>query len=199
MSTEMDFKALWNKQDAGDIPDTKELFAKADNLKRNTRNKLIGLNLMLLATAALVIYIGLNVDHEQVTTKIGIVLIAVAIISYLVAYNQMIPLLFKPSLQSNSHEYLTQLISIKRKHEFLNKVMINIYFILLSSGLALYMMQFAFRMSTFWGIFWYVITFSWIALAWFYLRPRGVKKKLKPLNEIIARLEEVNGQLREEE
>lgn len=199
MSTEIDFKALWNKQEAGDIPDTKELFAKADAVKRTTRNNLIKLNLLLLATIAFIGWVGFNIDNEKTTTVIGIILITIAIVSYLAVYNQMIPLLFKTKFDASSQEYLNQLLNVKRKFDFLNRVMINIYFILLSAGLALYMLQFAARMTAFWAIFWYVITFAWIAFAWFYLRPRGVRKKQKPLLDLIARLEEVNGQLKEEE
>jgi hypothetical protein len=195
MNAEMDFKTLWNKEGADNIPATKELLKKAGDLKKRTRNKLVGLNLLLLATAVFCAYIGFNIDHIKTTTAIGILLISVAIVSYLIVYNQIMPLLFKSDIQADSHEYLNQLIRIKRKHEFLNKVMINVYFILLSSGLALYMLQFAERMIPFWAIFWYAITFAWIAISWFYLRPRGIRRKQKPLNEMIERLEEVNRQL----
>jgi len=195
MSTEIDFKSLWNKQPAGDIPDTKELFAKADKLKRKTRNCLIKSNVVLLFVAIFVGCVGFNIDHENLTTKIGIALIITAIVFYLIAYNQTLPLLFKTNPQSSSHDYLEQLISIKRKQEFLNTVMVNIYFVLLSTGLCLYMLQFGMKLSESGAIFYYAVTFAWIAIAWFYLRPRGVKKQAKPLNELIAKLEEVNKQL----
>ena len=195
MSTETDFKALWTKQSTSEIPDTKELLVKAQKLKTSTRNKLMGLNLVLLATMVFIIYIGLNIDNEKLTTKIGIVLIAIAIVSYLAASNQMIPMLFKTDLETSSQEYLAQLIRIKRKQEFLNKVMINVYFILLSAGLFLYMLQFLERMNPVWATIYLVLTFGWIALAWFYLRPRGMRKKQRALNDMIARLEEVNEQL----
>jgi len=195
MSTETDFKALWTKQSTSEIPDTKELLVKAQKLKTSTRNKLLGLNLVLLATMVFIIYIGLNIDNEKLTTKIGIVLIAIAIVSYLAASNQMIPMLFKTDLETSSQEYLAQLIRIKRKQEFLNKVMINVYFILLSAGLFLYMLQFLERMNPVWATIYLVLTFGWIALAWFYLRPRGMRKKQRALNDMIARLEEVNEQL----
>ena len=196
MSDNLDLKTLWHRQNANDIPDSRELFEKAEGLKRRNRNKLIRLNLVLLATAAFILWMGFNIDHEKLTTKIGIAIILIAIASYLIAYNQMAPMLFKTSMESSSKDYLNQLIGIKRKLEFLNRVMINIYFILLSTGLALYMWQFALKMSSFWAIFWYVITFLWIAFAWFYLRPRGIKKKQKALNEMIIRLEEMNEQLK---
>jgi hypothetical protein len=195
MSTEIDFKSLWNKQPATDMPDTKEIFAKAERLKRKTRCTLIFLNLGLIATSIIVIYVGLNVDHVMLTTKIGMALMVIGMISYLVAYNQFIPLVFNTEVESNSHDYLNKLIRIKRKEDFLNKVMINIYFILLSTGLFLYMIQFAAKMSTTWAVYYYILTFGWMAFACFYLRPCGIKKKQKRLNDIIARLESINGQL----
>ena len=195
MNTEMDLKALWNKQSTSEMPDTKELLENAGKLKRTTRNKLIGLNVLLLSTVVFIACIAFNIDHVKPVTIVGTALIAVAIISYLVVSNQIIPMLFKTNPEASSHEYLEQLIRIKRKQDFLNKVMINIYFSLLSAGLFLYMLQFSERMTLIWGLIYYTITFGWIAFAWFYLRPRGMRKKLKPLNDMIARLEAVNGQL----
>jgi hypothetical protein len=198
MSTEMDFKSLWNKQSTSDMPDTKELFSKADGIKKKTRNKLIGLNLVLLANVGIMVYMGFNIEHEHLTTKIGLILIVIAIVSYLIASNQIMPILFKTDFETSIQEYLDQLIRIKRKQDFLNKVMINIYFILLSAGLFLYMLQFVAKMSLIWGIVYFVLSFGWIAFAWFYMRPRGIKKKAKALNDMIEKLEEVNGQLKGE-
>jgi len=195
MSTNIDLKNLWNKQATSDMPDIKELLTKADNLKKRARHKLIGLNLVLLATTAIMIYMWFNIDNELLTTKIGLVLIVVAIVSFLAVSNQIMPILFRSDFEGSSQEYLDQLIRIKRKEDFLNKVMINIYFTLLSAGLGLYMLQFIARMSTVWAVTYVVLTFGWIGFFWFYFRPRSVKKKQKPLIEMIAKLEEVNRQL----
>ncbi|SDS05584.1 hypothetical protein SAMN05216490_0456 [Mucilaginibacter mallensis] len=197
MSSEMDFKTLWNKQSTSEMPDMKELFTKADGLKRKIRCRLIGLNLVLLATTAIMVYMWFNIDNERLTTKIGLILIIVAMISFVAVSNQIMPMLFKSDFEVSSQEYLNQLIRIKRKEDFINKVMINIYFTLLSAGLALYMLQFIARMSVTWAIIYVVLTFGWIGFAWFYLRPRGIRKKAKALNDMIERLEEVNGQLRD--
>jgi hypothetical protein len=195
MSTEMDFKSLWNKEGTSDIPDTKELLEKAGNLKKITRRKLIRLNLLLLATAVFIIYIGFNIDNEKLTTKIGIALIAVAIVSYLAVYNQLMPLLFKSDMEMSSHEYLNQMIRIKRKQDFLNKVMINVYFALLSVGMFLYLLQFTIHATVIGNVLTYGLTFGWIGFSWFYLRPRGIRKKQQPLLEMITKLKAVDEQL----
>jgi hypothetical protein len=195
MKTEMDFKALWNKQDTGLAPDTKELLSKAGSIKKRARNKLIVLNLVLLATIAFMLYVGFNIDKILLTTKLGIGLVIIAMLSYLVVYNQIMPMLFKDNWDADSHEYLRELIIIKRKRDFLNKVMINIYFTLLATGMFLYMNQFTVHDSVIGKVLSYGLTFGWIGFSWFYLRPRGVKRKEKPLIETIAKLEELNRQL----
>ena len=198
MSAEVDFKALWNKEEAKDMPDTKELLKKADRLRKLTRFKLIAQTLVLSATIVILLFVGFRIDHEQVTTMIGLVLMIIAIVSYLVVANQILPMLFKSNVEGTSQEYLNQLIRIKRKNEFINKVMINVYFSLLSLGLFLYSLQFVARMSTAWATFYYVMVFGWMAFSWFVSRPRGIKRKQKPLNDMIERLEAVNAQLREQ-
>jgi hypothetical protein len=198
MSTEMDFKALWNKQSVDATPDIKELVMKAEKVRRAAARKLIIMNLLLLGTAAFISYVNFHIDNEWHTTKIGIMLMIVGMLSYLVVYNRMIPLIFKTNPNDSSQEYLTQLITIKRQHAFLDTVMVNVYFTFLSVGIALYMIQFVMRMTTIGGITFYVIIGGWIALAWFYLKPIEARRRQKRIGDMIARLEAVNGQLREE-
>jgi len=199
MSAEIDFKALWNKEEAKDMPDTKELLKKAGNIRKMTRIKLVTQSLILLATVIFLLWVGFRIDKAQPITIVGLVMIIVAIVSYLIVANQMLPMLLRSHIEDSSQEYLNQLIRIKRKNDFINKVMINIYFGLLCLGILLYSLQFTARMSTGWEIFYYTMTFGWIGFSWFWSRPRGIKKKQQPLLDMIARLEAVNKQLRDSE
>jgi len=194
----MDFKALWNKQAVDATPDIKDLVAKAKKVKRHAARKLIIMNLLLLGTVTFISYVNFYIDNEWHSTKIGIALMIIGMLSYLVVYNRMIPLLFKTDPNDSSHDYLNQLITIKRKHAFLDTVMINVYFAFLSTGLALYMIQFVTRMTTIGGTTFYVLIGVWIAFAWFYLKPREARRRQKRIGDMIARLEVVNGQLKEE-
>ncbi len=196
MKTEMDLKTLWHKQEATEMPDMKQLFKKADDIKRKTLIKLILQNFLLLAVSAFIIYIGSTIPHELPTTKIGIAIMVMGMLMYLVVHNRMMPVLFKTNFAISTHEYLEQLITIKRKQDFLNRVMINIYFALLCIGMGLYLMQFIHGLWN--GVLTYSVVFGWILFAGFYLRPRGVKRKQKPLIDTIAKLEELNRQLEEE-
>jgi len=193
MNTEMDFKKLWHKQEADNMPDIKILHKRADNIKRGTRIKLIFENAVLLAISALIIYVGYNIPHALPTTKIGTALMVISMLMYLFVYNRLIPVLFKTNFAISTHEYLEQLISIKRREDFLNRVIVNIYFVLLIIGVGLYFVQFVHNLLG--GILMYGLTFSCLLFAWFYIQPITVKRRQKPLMETIAKLEELNRQL----
>ncbi|MGN6180943.1 MAG: hypothetical protein ACTHNW_17300 [Mucilaginibacter sp.] len=196
MKNDMDLKALWHKQKADEMPDIGKLYKKVDNIKRATRIRIIMQNVILLTVSALVIYVGANIFHALLTTKIGIALMVIAMLTYLFVQNRMIPVLFKTNFTISTHEYLAQLISIKRREDFLNRVMIHIYYALLCVGIGLYFVQFVHTLLS--GILLYGLTLAFLLLSWF-LQPRGARCRQKVLLETIARLEEVNRQLEEEE
>jgi uncharacterized membrane protein len=198
MSTEMNFKALWNKQPIDAKPDIEQVVMKAEKLKRIFRFKLILLNIVLLATIVITIYANNIIVNEWLVSKIGAALMLIAYISYLVAYNQLIPVLFKTNPGISNLEYLNQLITINRKSAFLDTVMTNIYFALLSTGLTLFLIQPFTHMKIVNGITLYAVTALCMAFALFYLKPIGIKKRQRHFDDLITKLEAINGQLREE-
>lgn len=194
MKNDMDLKALWRKQEAVEKPDIGKLYKKVDHIKRATRIRIIIQNLILLTVSVIVIYVGFNIVHAKYTTKIGVCLMVIAMLTYLFVQNRMIPVLFKTNFTISTHEYLEQLISIKRREDFLNRVMIHIYFALLCIGMGLYFVQFVHTLLS--GILLYGLTLAFLLLCWF-LQPRGARCRQKVLLETIARLEELNRQLDE--
>jgi hypothetical protein len=141
------------------------------------------------------IFIWWYYQPQMITTRIGLTLIIIAIVTFLAATNQMIPLLAKTNVETDSQHFLGQMIRIKQKQEFLNKKMLTGYFILLSVGLFLYMIEYAGRGSLTFQLIAYGITFAWIAFNWFYIRTKTIKKQQSAINDIVDRLEAVNNQL----
>ena len=194
MDNNIDFKDLW-KQQAVNPPNIEELLSKLKQFKRVSLRKLIITNMLLVATSAFIVFIWYKYQPEFISTKIGIVLVIFAMMVYLFVYNK-IGTFYKTidSAQSNS-EYLQKLISIKAKLHFLQSTMLSLYFILLGSGLCLYMFEYTNRMTLFWGIITYAIMLGWVGFTWFYLRPKEIKKEQNRVNSLIAKFEEVNKQL----
>jgi hypothetical protein len=194
MSNNIDFKALWSRGKAS-APDVSEIFAKADRQNRKTRNKILRGNIILSLTIVLTAFIWWYYQPQMITTKIGLILMFIAIVGFLITTNQMFPLLAKTNEETDSRQFLAQMIRIKHKQEFLNKTMLTGYYIFLSVGISLYMIEYAGQGSLTFQLLTYGITFAWIAFNWFYIRTKTINKQLKAINDIITKLEEVDKQL----
>ena len=196
MSNNIDFKELWNRGKAS-TPDVSEIFAKANQLNRRIRNKIWRGNIILSLTILFMIFIWWYYQPQMITTKIGLTLVILAILSFLISTNQMFPLLAKTDEETDSHQFLEQMLRIKHKQEFLNKTMLTFYFIFLSIGIFLYMIEYAGRGSLLFKVIAYGVTFAWMAFNWLYVRVKTTKRQQDAVNEIIGKLEEVNKQLLE--
>jgi len=196
MSDNIDFKELWNRGKAS-APDVNEIFAKANQLNRKTRSKIWRGNIILSLTILVMIFIWWYYQPQLLTTKIGLILILVAIVIFLVTTNQLSPLLAKADEETDSRHFLEQVIRIKHKQEFLSKTMLTAYFIMLTVGISLYFIEYAGRGSLLFQVVVYGLTFAWILFNWIYIRTRTIKKQQKAINDIIERLERVNEQLGE--
>lgn len=198
MDNNIDFKDLW-KQQAVSPPNIEELLSKLKHFKRVSLRKLVITNVLLIATSAFIIFIWYYYQPEFISTKIGIILTILAMMIFLLVYNKL-AVFYKTidDTQSNS-EYLQKLISIKTKQQFLQSKVLSLYFIMLGLGLCLYMYEYTCRMTTFWGIFTYALMLAWIGFAWFYLRPKEIKKEQARVNGLIEKFEAVNKQLNADE
>jgi Flp pilus assembly protein TadB len=194
MKNKIDLKELWNKQEAT-TPDAKELFDKIKRLKRNNLFALIATNVALLLTCSFIGFVWYYFQPEMITTKIGIVLAIIAMVLYLFAYNRMIPLLVHVGYEMNNNQCLQQLLKLKEKQLFLQTTILNIYCIMLSAGLFLYLIEYALRMELIWAVASYAVTFLLIVVVWFDFRLRKIKKQQTKINRLINKLEVLDRQL----
>ena len=194
METKIDLKNIWNKQKI-ETPKVEIFYTKANKLKSRSFFKLILVNITLLLIITFVGLIWYYYQPELVTTKIGIVLIVLAMIIYLLPFNKQFSLLTKNKAEPNSKEYLQQLIKLKEIQVYQQTTMLSIYYIILSLGIGLYMFEYVSRMSITWGIITYAITTLWFAINWFYLRPKAITRQNAELNKLIVEFEKLNNQM----
>jgi len=171
---------------------------KIDNFKKSNRKKIIFINVIFVLTTLFILFIWYYYQPQLITTKIGIVLSILAMAIFAISSNQSLLLFKKTNESENNRNYLKNLLAIKEKQQFLQTTMLNLYFVLLSTGIALYMYEYTSSMTTFWAVFSYGITGLWILFNWFYLRPRQIKKQRAKLNEIINKFENIQTQLDQE-
>ncbi|WP_077418917.1 hypothetical protein [Chryseobacterium sp. JV274] len=196
MDTNINFKNIW-KQQTSNKPNLEELLGKLRKFRNQNLRKLILANIALITTSLIIIYIWYRFQPQMITTKIGIVLVILAMVMFLFAYNKMFMVFYKIDQTQSNNEYLQSLYVVKRKQKFMQTTILNLYFIMLSLGICFYMYEYTSRMTLGSGMLAYVVTFAWIAYNWFYLRPKTIKKQQGKLNELINKFEEINNQLKE--
>ncbi|MCC9072767.1 hypothetical protein LNQ49_14365 [Flavobacterium sp. F-65] len=194
MDNNIDFKDLWKKQSVSQ-PNIEELLSKLKHFKRVSLRILIITNIILLTTCAFIVFIWYHYQPQFISTKIGIILTVLAMVMYLFVYNKLILSYQNIDSTQSNNEYLRKLVSIKTKQQFLQSTILSLYFILLGSGLSLYMYEYVYKMTLFWGIFSYGVMLAWIGFTWFYLRPKEIKKQQNKINSLIAKFETINNQL----
>ncbi|WP_241317032.1 hypothetical protein [Chryseobacterium arthrosphaerae] len=196
MDTNIDFKNIW-KQQTSNKPDMEELLGRLKKFKNENLRRLVVTNLLLIATCTGIAFVWYRYQPELATTKIGIVLVIAAMVIFLLAYNKLFMVFYKiDNTQSNS-EYLQSLYMVKNKQKFMQTTMLNIYFIMLFTGLILYMYEYTSKMSFSSSAIAYIAIVAWIGFNWFYLRPKTIKKQQAKLDGLIAKFEEINNQLKE--
>jgi len=196
MSTEIDFKSLWSREKSS-APDVSEIFAKANRLNRCSKRKIWMCNIVLSLTIIVVTLIWWHLHPHLITTKIGLTLMIGAMVIFIITTNQLSPLLAKADLETDTNAFLLQMIRIKHKQEFISKTITTIYFLMLAVGLGLYFIEYISRGNLIFQLCVYGITLLFLAINWFYINARSIRKQRKAMNDIIAKLEEVNSQMGE--
>lgn len=196
MDSNIDFKNIW-KQQTSNKPNLEELIGKLKKFRNQNLRKLILANIGLITTSLLIIYIWYRFQPQMITTKIGIVLVILAMVMFLFAYNKMFMVFYKIDQTQSNNEYLQSLYVVKSKQKLMQTTVLNLYFIMLFLGICFYMYEYTSRMTIGSGILTYSVTLAWIAFNWFYLRPKTIKKQQGKLDELINKFEEINNQLKD--
>ncbi len=194
MSTNIDFNALWQKQETV-APNWEQIVQKAEKYKRKKNRQLFFLNLALLITSTIIIGIWVYYQPQLITTKIGIILTILAMLIFIVASNKNRFLKKEEGLsQQNTSTYLNELINYKNKQKLIQGKLLTIYFVLLSVGIGLYLYEYVSLGGKLFCIIIYGCTFLWIGFNWLYLRPKQIQKQEKEMNELIDALKTIQKQ-----
>ena len=190
----LDFKYLWKKQSVSQ-PDMKDLLSRVSRFKKAGLRSLWMVNILLFLTTVFIVFIWIYYQPEFLSTKIGIVLTILAMVIYVIAFNKLFAPYRNIDATQTNQEYLQNLIVIKKKQQFMQTKMMSLYFLLLTTGICLYMYEYASRMSALGASLCYGITLLWMAFNWFYIRPKQIKKQQSKVNALIEKFEEMNNQL----
>lgn len=194
MNSSINLNELWKKQSAAQ-PGMEELLAKWKKMKRASLRRIWLTNILFVLTSLFIILIWVEYNPQLFTTKTGIVLVILSMAVYGLAYNTQKPLIKEIDNSPSNKEYLEKLLALKSRQQFLHTTMLNLYFILLSAGLFLYMIEPTSPMTLTGRLFAYGLTAAWVLFNWFYVRPRMLKKQEGKIDSVIAKLKEIVGEM----
>jgi hypothetical protein len=191
----INFNKLWAEQTTSK-PNLKDLVSKVNFVRRNNLRKLIFKNIIFTMVAAFMVFIWVSYQSHLLSTKIGIVLIILAMTVYIISSSQnIIPHLNKINTAQSNKDYLTNLLVFKEKQQLIQSKISNLYYVLFTSGICLYFYENALKMSVNKAISTYLAIIALIILGKFYIKPRLIKKNQIKLDEIIEKFENINTQL----
>lgn len=196
MQDNIDLKKIWLQQKVTP-PDINELRQKLKQYRKKSFLKLLLSNTLLIATCCFIAFIWMYCQPQFISTKMGIVLVLLAMLVYMIAQNKQISVFKTLNENQSNSDYLQKLIAIKQLQKKMHTSMLSLYFILLLIGLCLYMYEYTQRMTLPWQIIAYVASIGWIAFVWFVERPRTIKKQQEKLDELINQSQAINDYLNE--
>ncbi|WP_353148736.1 hypothetical protein [Chryseobacterium sp.] len=196
MDTNIDFKNIW-KQQTSNKPSIEELLGKLKKFRHENLRKLILVNIMLISTSLAIAFIWYRYQPQLITTKIGIVLVILAMLIFLFAYNRLFMVFYRIDNTQSNHEYLQNLYTVRNKQKFMQTTMLNIYFMMLFVGLCFYMYEYTSKMPAMSSAVAYAAVLIWIGFNWFYIRPKTIRKQQSKLDGLINKFEEINNQFKE--
>ena len=189
-NNEINLSGIWKKQ-TSISPDFQDLMKRIKAYKKESDVKRWISNISLALTCIVLISIWILYDSETILPNLGISLIILAIAISLIKFNQFYIGFEDLDKSLDNQSYLNVLLEIQKKQHAIQTNFMNIYFILLTLGLIIYMYEFASRMTMIYGITAYGLTLAWIAFVWFYLKPKMAKKQNLKLMQYINSIENI--------
>ncbi len=188
MDTFNELQHLWQGAEAAPPIAAKDLIQKIKKSRRAILAKLAGSILALIATLPVMGWIFLAYHPKYPTTRFSIVLCMIIVTGGILMQSHSLRTLLLPLREDvDNRSMLAALERVQVRQKKINNGFMSAYFILLSGAMALYIFEFI-RGNILFGIAAYMVTFGWIAFAWFYLRPRTINKQNAALNSMIAQL-----------
>ncbi len=190
-----DIQQLWQQARPAQVPDATQVIKQFKQKRRLLIWKGIGISACCLATFVFIVFLTIRVHFQLLLTQAGTLLVLLAVAAAIIVNTSLSGLLMRSTGNTdNNKTYLQALQRYQKRLRFAHTRGISIYFVLLTAGFLLYMYEFV-RHNRWLALAAYAGCLAWLAFAWFYLRPRTIKKQTAELNRLIEQYREIARQL----
>ncbi|WP_294607699.1 hypothetical protein [uncultured Bacteroides sp.] len=190
MENDIDIRELWNRQVVPAV-DQSGILGKIESFRKKRIRRTVILNVVLLLTILFIIFIWVYFKPELMSTKIGIILSVLPMGAVLVFNNGLTSLYRKIDEKQSNMDYLNALLKVRSREHIMQTKLMNLYFILLSAGIGLYMYEYTLKRSFIFGVAAYSVVLLWIGFNWFFLRPRMIEKNKRKMEDLIKQIKKL--------
>lgn len=187
MENDIDIRELWNRQEVP-AADQSAILGKIKSFRKKRIRRTIILNVVLVLTILFIIFIWVYFKPQLMSTKIGIILSVLPMGMVLVFNNGLTSLYRKIDEKQSNMDYLNALLKVRSREHIMQTQLMNLYFILLSAGIGLYMYEYTLKRSLLFGVAAYSVVLLWIGFNWFFLRPRMIEKNKRKMEDLIKQI-----------
>lgn len=190
MENDIDIRELWNKQTVPAV-DQADILGKIKGFRRKGIMRTTILNAVLVLTILFIIFIWVYFKPQLMSTKIGIILSILPMGMVLVFNSGLTSLYRKIDEKQSNMDYLNALLKVRSREHIMQTKLLNLYFILLSAGIGLYMYEYTLKRSFIFGVVAYSVVLLWIGFNWFFLRPRMIEKNKRKMEDLIKQIKKL--------
>lgn len=174
-----DFNALqnlWNEQKTAPIPDANAILANAKKVQRSLNNKIKTQIAILIAVVIFILILVNVIPFKEVTTFVGIALMAFTILLFSAVRLLQVIRLHKIDLTQKPRQLLLKLEAYYLFQNTVNTRYTMLYFILMNVAFALYFIEVLAPIALLYKTIIVAVYLAWMSFAYLYL---GKKHKIK--------------------
>ncbi len=187
-----DLKNLWKEQKPAALPNVKNILAEAKKVQRQLNNKITAQIVILVAVVIFIMVLVNIIPFKEVTTFVGIGLMAVSILAFSAARLYQVLQLKKMDLTQHPRQLLLDLETYFQFQKKVNTDYTFAYFVVMNIAFGLYFIEVLRPLSMIYKSFIIIVYLAWMFFAVFYLRKKHHLKeqaKIQSIIDAVTRLE----------
>lgn len=189
-----DIQQIWSSAKPQVMPDAARMLSAARKIRRRRQIRAIGFLLLLLSISAVMVFALVFYHSRLLSTRVGEACFGVTVIILLSLNIATLRRNFKA--YSYTNEAFLQYLKEEQRHLALFEQRWQIVgFAFAAIGLILYVYELVYRYST--AMFMtYAFVVVYLSFAWFFIRPRIMRRKKQKLSALTSRYEQIISQFK---
>lgn len=191
---------IWNEQKTAPVVDYKEVISKYKNDRSRFSTKFLIETFVMLAVFILIGFVFFSADFQFWTSYVGLIIIEACCLYFIsMQIINMRNIASSNTLFDKPKDHIQFIQKFKKSRYTQHTRNYKIYTIALGAGFSLYFIEFFYRLNFVVMLISVAATITWALICYFYFMKIYIRKEEKRFAEMLADLERLNEQFKDEE